>query len=305
MAKRIEIYTWWKCNHKCIFCIEKPNIDKWWDIPIKDRDIIKTLIKAKQDWFDHVTFLGGEPFLHNSFYSGIKIAKKLWFKVLVTTNWSILQYIWKSLLQLKYIDELIVSIHSLKQSPQTKISQSKSYIDFSKVFKNIQDYWSWDYLKVNVVLNICNKDEIWDIIDFSINNWVNAVSITYPDLLPREYWAKNIREDIVLDYNEAAEIILKEITAQRSEKIDIKLSDFPICLFREKKYLINMCDDLFYENRIKLTIDRVFLDRNKISPRNRVHIEKCNKCKLIWTCLWVSWNYEEIFQNPAQVYPFL
>jgi wyosine [tRNA(Phe)-imidazoG37] synthetase (radical SAM superfamily) len=46
--KRLEIYLGWKCNYKCIYCIERRFIDKFSDEKIEEKVILKKLIKYKK-----------------------------------------------------------------------------------------------------------------------------------------------------------------------------------------------------------------------------------------------------------------
>src|SRR4030042_4749282 len=92
MDKRVEIYVGFKCNNNCVFCVEKnermKNKDK---ILYQDLNEIEDKVKAlKNQGYNHINFLGGEPFLEKNFLPFLQIAKKYGFSTAVTTNGSLL-----------------------------------------------------------------------------------------------------------------------------------------------------------------------------------------------------------------------
>ena len=84
--KRLEIYVWWTCNQKCTYCMEFQNMEKSWDKKVSKYEILKKLIKYKKSWYNHVTYLWWEPFIQPVFLEALKLWKKLWYTILVTTN---------------------------------------------------------------------------------------------------------------------------------------------------------------------------------------------------------------------------
>jgi organic radical activating enzyme len=46
--KRLEIYLGWKCNYKCVFCVEKEKIDKYFDNKIPESEILKVLVRHRK-----------------------------------------------------------------------------------------------------------------------------------------------------------------------------------------------------------------------------------------------------------------
>ena len=102
--KRLEMYLWWTCNNKCIFCVEMKTMEKMWKTKVTEAEIFKKLIKYKQKWYNHVTYLWWEPFIQQNFLFALKIWKKLWYTIMVTTNWSMIQYEKIAKKYLPYID---------------------------------------------------------------------------------------------------------------------------------------------------------------------------------------------------------
>ena len=292
--KRIEIYTWWKCNHKCIFCNEYPNIIKWWNTDIEFHDILKKLIKFKKLWYNHVTFLWWEPFIHKVLNKALISAKKLNYTTLVTTNANILQYESGALENLKYIDELIISIHSINQINQKKISWSNSFIDFKKVFKNIRANWNGKMLKANIVANKLNISELNEILEFLYDEKIMEISITYPDFNIKTYWEEYTKKYITPRYSEVIERVMPFLMKHMNDDMNLKLAEFPICVIKEKG-LYKMSDDYCYWNRLKVSITWELQDRSEISPRRRNMIGECDNCKYKDICKWVAINYDKFY----------
>jgi MoaA/NifB/PqqE/SkfB family radical SAM enzyme len=293
-CKRLEIYLWWTCNKKCIFCNEYSIMEDNWSNKVLEKDILKKLIKYKKLWYNHVTFLWGEPFIQKNFLFSLKIAKKLWYKILVTTNWTTLWIDAQAQKYLYYIDELIISINAIDEKIYKKIHQVNNYLNYNLIFKNIKKYWKWDFLKVNCVLNNYNLDNIKNIIYFISKNWVNEITLTYPDLYIDEYSIEYAKSNILVKYSIIKSYIDIYFYISKKYWIKIKIADIPFCVLEKKKYIENT-DEYFYSNRLKISDEWVELDRNKVSPRNRKHIKKCNECKYKYICWWPWVEYIKIY----------
>jgi organic radical activating enzyme len=44
-----------------------PTMDVMWDRVISNKEVLKKLIKYKKEGYNHVTYLGGEPFIQKNF----------------------------------------------------------------------------------------------------------------------------------------------------------------------------------------------------------------------------------------------
>lgn len=292
--KRLEIYTWWKCNHKCIFCIEYPNMEKAWNKEITKEYIMKKLLKYKNKWYNHVTFLWWEPFIHKVFPFAIRLAKKLNYTVLVTTNASTIQYENCAKNDLAYVDQLLISVPIINRDKQLEINWTKWIIDFEKVFKNIRKYWSWNFLKINTVINKLNLEEIWNILDFINKFDVKEISITYPDIIMPYYSKEHVKTKMAPSYTEVKTYI--DLWFKKAEKywINLVLADIPFCMLPDYKYIKNT-DDYNYQTRVKVSHQEIEINREEYLPRRRIQTENCKKCVYNKTCWWPSRHYKEIY----------
>jgi len=315
--KRLEIYLWWTCNNKCIFCIEMKTMEKMWKVQVTEKELLKKLIKFKKEGYNHVTYLWGEPFIQKNFWFALKIWKKLWYKILVTTNASMIQYENISKSFLPYIDQLIISIPIIDKKIQPIINNTKAIINFDKVFINIKKYWKWDFLKINTVINPLNINELTNIVNFIGWYWVKELSFTYPDLDYNFYWKKYLKENVAVTYFKAVKSLLEPINEAEKYWINVKITDIPFCCLPNESF-IKMTDDYDYGERMKINDNEeelkrkssIFRSNNKdvivnsyendktkesSTPRLRKYSDDCKKCKFYWECWWFSEVYENYY----------
>jgi len=303
--KRIEIYVWWTCNQKCTYCMEYENMERQWYKKVTKHEVLKYLIKYKKQNYNHITLLWGEPFIQAVFWDSLKLSKKMWFTTLVTTNASTLHLKNEAIKYLPLIDELILSIQWISKELQQKISRTNIYIKWDDVFLNIDKYWKWSYLKANIVITNDNLSELFNIVKYSHFKWINDIAITYPDLNLNFYWRKHVKKYISPTYKDSIIEVVEIYKYCLQNDINLKIVDFPFCTFPEEnlEQLIKITDDIDFWNRIKVGTDLLSndesvtkeLDRNKVLPRHRRHIDKCEECLYKNICWWPAVNYKTLF----------
>ncbi len=292
--KRLEIYTWWKCNHRCLFCIEYQNMKIAWNKEVTKKDIFSKLLKYKKKGYNHVTFLWWEPFIHPILNYALKLAKKLQYKTLVTTNASILQFDKEAEKNLFYIDELILSIHTINKTLQTKLNRTTSPIDFNKVFKNIKKYWNGNFLKINIVINKFNLSWIEEVLDFLKTHNIKDISITYPDIIMPYYKKDYVLKNIAPSYNKIKQYINIWFDKAYKYSFNLILADIPFCILPKKEF-IQYTDDYNYQTRLKIDHSNIEIDRKQDLPRRRKQVKACKICYYNNICWWPSLHYEELF----------
>ncbi|MDD3302445.1 MAG: radical SAM protein [Candidatus Gracilibacteria bacterium] len=295
--KRLEIYTGWTCNQKCTYCMEYPNMQQAWNKKVTKYDILKKLIKYKKDGYNHVTYLGGEPFIHDVFLDSLKIGKKLGYKILVTTNCTTLHIDNQASKFLPFIDELFLSVEAISVEDQQKISRTKNYVNWEGVFKNIKKYWKGTLLKANIVITQDNKNKLFNLVEFLEANGIKNIAITYPDIAYKYYGKKYVLENISPTYTECITEIEKLVKFGEEKEMIIKVVDFPFCVFPKDKIerYIKLTDDYDYQTRLKITHKEDLLDRGETSPRMRKNGKKCKDCKYKKICWGPSIHYEKLY----------
>ncbi len=300
--KRFETYVWWTCNQRCSYCMEYPNMEKAWDKKITKYDILKKLIKYKRLWYNHVTYLWWEPFIQWVFLDALKLWKKLWYDILVTTNCTTLHIDKEANKYLPYIDELIISVEAIDKEAQQIISRTKTYVKWEEVFENIKKYWKWKYLKANIVITQDNLNILFDLVKYVYGKWVNNIAITYPDIALNYYGKDHILQRVAPKYTECTNKLIDIIKFCETNNINLKLPDFPFCVFPKdniERY-IKLTDDFDYQTRIKIDYkeneeDRWNLVESDDIPRERYWIENCNECLYKWKCWGPSLYYKELY----------
>lgn len=300
--KRLEIYVWWTCNQKCTYCMEFQNMEKAWKQKVTKYEILKKLIKYKKLWYNHVTYLWGEPFIQWVFKDALLLAKKLNYTTLVTTNATTLHIDAQAEKFLPYIDELFLSVQAIDIDDQQKISRTKNFVSWDKVFENINKYWNWKTLKANIVITQDNLEILDEIVKYLHKKSLKEIAITYPDIAFQYYWKKHILEKVAPNYKKCVEKILPIVEFCEINKINLKLPDFPFCVFPEEnreKY-IRLTDDFDYSTRLKITYDNSELKRDDLKsdddlPRQRKNIKNCENCKFLNKCWWVSRFYDKLY----------
>lgn len=299
--KRLEIYVGWTCNKKCTYCVEYPTMEGLWGKKVTRYDILKKLIKYKKLWYNHVTYLWWEPFIQSVFFDALKIWKKLWYTILVTTNATLLHINSIAQKYLPYIDELILSVQALEKEKQKKIGGTNVFTYWDEVFENIDLYWNWKMLKCNIVITQDNKKDIFEIVKYLNYKWVVEISITYPDIYFWYYPRKHILKRIAPRYTDCVWYIILIIDFCKKRNISLKIADFPFCIFphRKLKQYITMMDDYSYQRRMKVdSLEKEINnedEKNFFLPRDRWHCSKCNECILINKCWWPSNHYEKLY----------
>jgi len=300
--KRIEMYVWWTCNQKCTYCCEFPHMEETWTKRVTKYEILKKLIKYKKQWYNHVTYLWWEPFIQGVFGDALRLAKKLNYTILVTTNCTTLHIEKEAKKYLPFIDELIISVEAINKDLQQKISRTKVFVDWEKVFKNINKYWKWKYFKANIVITQDNLLELFNIVKYLINKWVKNIAITYPDIVIDYYSINHIKKYVAPTYTKCINEINKIYNFIIEKKVNLKITDIPFCIFPKEKLdnYIKVTDDYDFQSRIKITNKEKILNRWNLSkpdeiPRDRYWEKKCKECIYKWKCWGPSIHYKELF----------
>ncbi|MDD2907723.1 MAG: radical SAM protein [Candidatus Gracilibacteria bacterium] len=300
--KRLEIYVGWTCNQKCTYCIEFPNMEKAWKIKVSKYDILKKLLKYKKLGYNHVTYLGGEPFIQPVFLDALILGKKLGYTILVTTNATTLHIDSQASKFLPYIDELFLSVEAIGIEEQQKISRTNNYVNWEGVFENIKKYWNGNLLKANIVITQDNKNNLFELVEFLKEKGVKEISITYPDVMKDYYTKEHILSKIFPRYPEVMEKVLPVIDYCHLNNIKLKVVDIPYCIFPKENLeeYIKITDDYDYGDRIKITYDENVLNRGKFEkkediPRERFWTKKCDGCKYKGKCWGPSIHYKWLY----------
>jgi MoaA/NifB/PqqE/SkfB family radical SAM enzyme len=284
MDKRVEIYVGFKCNNNCVFCVErnsrlKNQSNSYYNNP---EEIENKILELKNQGYNHINFLGGEPFIEKNFLSFLRAAKKQGFSIAVTTNGSLLadEEIAKSHLPL--INDLIVSIHGHNEELITKQTKNPRLFEALKnTFLNIKKYFKGRLLKSNCVINKLNYQDLPGIIEFIGQNGIKEISLTNMSI-------KGYNNDYIVRLNELKQIIGEAVNCAPKQDVLLRFSDIPFCILGENYYLTN---ELYADDRTKLNIE----NKEESFWRPKIKTEKCDNCKLKDLCLGLDLEYYKLF----------
>ncbi len=284
MDKRVEIYVGFKCNNDCVFCVEKNNRQKYQQENYyqSQEEIEKKIIDLKEQGYNHINFLGGEPFLHANFLPFLQAAKRYGFSTAVTTNGSMIGNENIARTHLPLINDLIVSIHGHNQELTFAQSQNpRLFESLKKGFANIKKYFKGRLLKSNCVINKLNFLNLPDILKFIEKNGVKEISLTNMSI-------KGYNNDYIVPLSEFKKIIPQLVDFAKEKNITLRFSDIPFCILGENYFLTN---EIFADERVKYNAE------NKAESfwRPKIKTDKCNGCKLEDLCLGLDLEYYKIF----------
>lgn len=301
--KRIEIPLWWNCNIDCIFCSEidcfKDN--RWTSLSFEKFSSI--LFENYNKWYNHLTIVWWEPTIEKDFLKVLKLAKKLWMKIQISTNWFRLinSFFCKQLLDL--VDWITISIHSIDDKINKKII-NKNIINlklfYKKIFDNINNNFNNNEIRINYVLNKFNykSDKILSTFEFIYQNLKNIenFTLTYPDIVNFELQKTQIKNiSIKID---AIKKQFEIINLPKDIEKKLIISNYPFCWLPKKFWKYN--EDLKYdkENITKTNLiewEFMYFDRKNILPRAREKIDICKICIFNEKCWGIPPHYKKIF----------
>lgn len=174
------------CNLKCSFCPGTTRQSKRMSI-----DEFKTVLEKIKDYTDYIYFhLLGEPLCHPDLDAFLKIAEEMNFKVIITTNGTLLNQCQETLLKSNSHYKTVISLHSFEAN-DNKIS-------FEKYLNTCFSYAKTAENKKIVVLRLWNnggKD--------SLNNEIlNVLEDYFPKPWVDERNGTRIGQKIYIQYGD-------------------------------------------------------------------------------------------------------
>ncbi|MCX6743846.1 MAG: radical SAM protein [Candidatus Parcubacteria bacterium] len=284
MLKKLEIFTTFKCNNDCIFCVQKENREKYKNLKIfgGKEDAMKILKQYLDKGYNYINFLGGEPFSEPSFIVILRHAKKLNFVTALATNGCYLADSKIAKESLPLIDELIVSIYGHNQELISKQSRNPQlYGKLVKACKNINKYFKGRLLKANCVINRYNYKYLLNIIKF-----INKCQIKEVNFTSMEIQGHN--KKYAVEFKLIKDQLQKAVEYGLKNRMIVRFSEIPFCVLGE-----NYCfaDELF-------TMPRdIYNHHNKIEKHGRPkeRLPECKICEIENICPGIDSKYIKLF----------
>jgi len=272
--KVVDIFLWFECNQKCIFCFqekEKNNLFKA-DLP----NVLKALIKWRNLWIKTVNISWWEATIYPELEQILRLTKKFGYTdVRLYTNWIKLSDYNYTKKIIPYVNEIVISIHW----PNSEIHDQNTLVpwSFNKTIKwvhNIRKMGSNVRIINNFVINITNFKYIDTHIEKMLGEWFDRVDIL--GIIPNTYATKDIYVKI-----EIIKSILVAAINKYKEKIQI--CHIQPCYFKWYEKNVSECDDNknFISNN-NSELGKWLEDVNM----NKKYNEDCNTCAYMNNCKW-------------------
>lgn len=295
-----DLKVGFSCNNNCIHCVVAGK-RKTRDFSTQE---IKSIIKNRPKE-DCIGFTGGEPTIRKDFIELARYAKKRGHRVALQTNGTLFSDYGFAKEAGKYMDDVLIAIHSHKKSIHDKIVQRRGmYEKTVKGLKNIVELRIPH--KTQTVISKLNVGHLKETYDF-----IQSVSpgcrmqMTFPHPMGNAYYNK---EKVVPRYSEIRKYIYKAL----KKYADILNTEaIPICHLYPYHNIVENIDEKIArhlkeeekrgvdfsrtEKNIENYLSLMFSDKRKRS--------ECNQCIFNIRCAGVWKEYMEFYKDNPDLFP--
>lgn len=284
---KIVLFTGYKCNNKCLFCIDadKRNIQQK-----STSELLKNIYEAKNLGVDILEIIGGESTIRKDFFQLIKFAKQLGIKeVVCVTNGRVFfeEDNVKKIID-SGIDSVILSIHG--SNPKIHDSLTQSAGSFNQAIIGIENFLKNNFTRLNGNTTVV-KQNFKDVPDIAkIYAKYKFWNVEYIFVDPTYGGAYNNFDLLVPRISDAAPYMQKAIDIGLKNNLSQwKARYVPLCLF--KNYLEHISEINERELYLSQHWAPDFINRDSINSRaeiSRIKTDKCfdcgknNICEGIW-----------------------
>ncbi len=279
----IEIFLWYNCNQKCIFCFQK-DLRKEKTKFLDYNYVIKLIDNWMKKWKKSIIFSGWESTLDKNVLEYIKYSKNNGYSdIRVHTNW--LNFSKKEVLKkfiLNWMTWVVISVHWYWEIHDNLVGVKWAFKKIIKTFTNLYEIKKQNgnfVIDTNTVLTRHNYKNIKKILKF-----LSYFPITRAQLVQiysLYLFSDNEKKDLYISY-EKFENELKKIVEIKN--FNFTLENFPLCKINKKYW------DLVIK-RQKYNNDAYWNMWEWLDETDCVYIEKCGKCLYIDKCTWIPKDY--------------
>lgn len=283
---QVTFHISYSCLNRCIFCSERFQLEKFKGEFMEEEIIEAKLKKFKQFGAEKVLFTGGEPTLHPSFCKILKFAKRLKYKIGVSTNGGLFES--KNFCQstFPFLDEICFSLHG----PNSKIHNfhTQNENSFQRIKKAL--YWLENLSHsifgiANIVVTRYNFLSLEKIINF-VSQFKTLKQILISLMAPEGKGLENF-ERLAIPFSLIKEKIPQLVFLSEKKKLKIRFFGIPLCVLGEYWMFSN---DLYWSPRVTLEKwekkGKKYLKTTfSFTPaRKRKKIKQCKICKMEKLC---------------------
>jgi len=287
--KKTVIFAGYKCNNRCIFCI---NYDKREILSPSYSEVKKEMISARKRGSTYLELIGGEPTIRPDIISLIKFAKELNFDtIMIATNGRMLSYEDFARTILKAgLNSIVFSIHGHTAKLHNSLTQVPgSFEQINKGIQNVQKIIKELNLKVSLGTNTTIVKQNYKYLP-QIGEYIRKSGLYNAEFIfvdPTYGGAYNDFDRIVPKISDIAPYAHKCLDIAKKYKIphwDIRY--VPLCYFQNYLDQISELHEIqVYSNTEQIAPD--FYDSDTVGNRKkigRLKPEKCRNCKLYNQC---------------------
>lgn len=287
--QKTVIFAGYKCNNRCIFCI---NYDKRDFLSPSTREIKAQIQEARKRGSTYLELIGGEPTIRPDIIDLIKFAKELNFEtIMMATNGRMLSYEEFARAILKAgLNSIVFSIHGHTAKLHDSLTQVPgSFNQINQGIKNVQKIIKELNLKVSLGTNTTIVKQNYKYLP-QIGEYIRKLGLYNAEFIfvdPSYGGAYDNFDEIVPKISDIAPYVRKCLDIGEKYKIphwDIRY--VPLCYFSE--YLNHISE--LHEVQIFSNVEHIapdFYDSDAVENRKkigRIKPKKCRSCKLYNQC---------------------
>lgn len=285
----VEIFLWYACNLKCIFCFQKDLRYKYPKFLDKQKvfDIILDWSINKKT---SLIFSWGDPLLDPNIQNYIKFAVENWYKdIRIHTNALKLSNIdyFENLVKI-WVTWFIFSIHWYWEIHDILVKKTNSFKEVKSAlinFLHLKQKYKYLVLDTNTVITKYNLNNLEILFKFLSKFPITRMQIVQLYSL----WLYSIEEKrkMYLKYDDIKDKLSNIILKYWK---NITLENFPFCEVH-KEIFDNISKRQRYENSAYWNI------WENLEESSTTYIKKCDSCELKKYCTWYPKDYLKIFNN--------
>lgn len=285
-SKSLQIRIGQTCNNFCIFCFDD-RTRRFKEISqVTIKEVKKMLDEGRNKKFKKVVFTCGEPTLRLPLlFKSIDLAREKDYKIIsLVTNGRMLSY--KSLAETilrKGVNEIILSIHGHNSALHDSLTRTPgSFLQTTQGLKHLSELrkrYCFRFL-TSTVINKLNFKSMREITKFLQSYNIDSIIFNFI-MIPDK--ADKFFDALVPSYAE----VIKGFNKLPHNSQEPILEDLPFCLADKIKGRWSPRERICIAKNKQLEFDRV--------SKNRIKMNKCNKCKYYVACDGVSKKYLDLY----------
>jgi MoaA/NifB/PqqE/SkfB family radical SAM enzyme len=291
----VNFDIWNACNLRCKFCYNdwRRNIRTYFE----DFNDLKKRAKELRNKTDSINLIWWEPLMFPKIFELLEYLEELGFSISVVTNWLWFykEDFFKKFFSYKSVVKITLSVHSISDENNFKISQRKNIEEKRLVIVDklcsLQSSWKLK-LSVTTVINKYNYDEIIDIFNYYKSKWINSFWFTWI-ILQKESSKSNI--EVSISFNKYVSKLKELNDIINNEYIIVHW--LPLCVhyqvWKVLRYEIRELNDKFFK-----ALQKDWKNLLKSHLENKKIINKCKWCSaFLKFCNWIDKDYYNIYKD--------